>query len=154
VRRIVIAAAAGLLLTACGSNTSDTATSTSSPTTETTTVTSAAPSTAFPYTPPPFMTTSSAPVFVPEPAAPSTDSAPVGVTCADVGGVFVAHGTDGRGDCESADPRSACHIEPAQQPDDYLAELTMTPPFPEGTIDYPFLISTASNADCWKAPDQ
>ena len=31
-------------------------------------------------------------------------------TCADVDGAFVAHGTDGRGDCMSADPRHKCHI--------------------------------------------
>jgi hypothetical protein len=66
--------------------------------------------------------------------------------------VFVAHGTDGRGDCEPADPRPACHVPPAQQDGNYLAVLTMTPPFPGGTIDSPFLIGMASNADCWKRP--
>lgn len=69
-----------------------------------------------------------------------------------MGGVFVAHGTDGRGDCESADSRAKCHVPPAQQDSNYLAELTMTPPFPQGTIDSPFLIAMASNADCWKQP--
>jgi hypothetical protein len=74
------------------------------------------------------------------------------LSCADVGGFFVAHGTDGRGDCMSADPRSKCHVTPADQDGNYLAELTMTPPFPHGTINNPELIGTATNKDCWKQP--
>ncbi len=91
--------------------------------------------------------------------APTAAAAPL--TCADVGGVFVAHGTDGRGDCEPADPRHKCHIPPDQQDafdptGNYLAELTMSPPFPGGTLSYPetvpMSIKAASNADCWKIP--
>lgn len=95
--------------------------------------------------------TTAPPITIPaslEPGAP----APPGVFCADVGGVFVAHGTDGRGDCMSADPRPKCHVAPANQDGNYLAELTMTPPFPGGTIDNPELIGMASNKDCWKQP--
>jgi len=86
-------------------------------------------------------------------------SAAPGLSCADVGGVFVAHGTDGRGDCMSADPRSKCHLKPADQPEDgnYLAELPMTPPFPGGTLSddigtLTFFIQGADNKDCWKLP--
>ena len=85
--------------------------------------------------------------------------APSNLTCPDVGGVFVAHGTDGRGDCMPADPRPKCHVPPSEQDafdptGNYLAELTMTPPFPGGTLD-PFAITFiegASNRDCWKLP--
>jgi hypothetical protein len=42
-------------------------------------------------------------------------ASPDAPTCADVGGVFVAHGIDGRGDCMSADPRPKCHVPPDQQ---------------------------------------
>jgi len=84
--------------------------------------------------------------------APTTGVAPVQLMCSDVRGVFVPHGTDGRGDCEPADPRPRCHVPPAAQDPDYLAELTMTPPFPGGTVDYPVLIGMASNRDCWKQP--
>ena len=76
----------------------------------------------------------------------------MGFTCDQVGGVFVPHGTDGRGDCEPADPRASCHVTPAAQGPDYLANLTMSPPFPGGTVNYVFLIKMASNADCWKLP--
>jgi len=84
--------------------------------------------------------------------APTTDVAPVQLMCSDVAGVFVPHGTDGRGSCESANPRPSCHVPPAAQDPNYLAELTMSPPFPGGTVDYPFLIGMASNKDCWKQP--
>jgi len=84
--------------------------------------------------------------------APTIGVAPVQLMCSDVRGVFVPHGTDGRGDCEPADPRPRCHVPPAAQDPDYLANLTMTPPFPGGTVDYPFLIGMASNKDCWKQP--
>lgn len=85
-------------------------------------------------------------------SAPTTDVAPVQLMCSDVAGVFVPHGTDGRGSCESANPRPSCHVPPAAQDPNYLAELTMSPPFPGGTVDYPFLIGMASNKDCWKQP--
>lgn len=88
----------------------------------------------------------------PGPAAGTAGASPAGYSCAQVGGVFVAHGTDGRGDCEPADPRPACHVPPAQQGGNYLAVLTMTPPFLNGTIDNPSSIGLASNADCWKDP--
>jgi hypothetical protein len=99
--------------------------------------------------PPSFLpvTTSPAPV-----AAPTTEDSPVGFTCAQVGGVFQQNYPDGRGVCVPADPRSACHIPPAQQPDNYLADLTMTPPTADGIIDLPTTIGLASNADCWKNP--
>lgn len=74
------------------------------------------------------------------------------ITCADVGGVFEVHSTDGGRDCVSADAREKCHIKPADQPSGYLAELTMTPPVPDGSIDYPFFIDSASNKDCWREP--
>ena len=28
--------------------------------------------------------------------------------------------------------------------------MTVTLPFPDGAVGYPFLIATASNKDCWK----
>ncbi|GBE65989.1 hypothetical protein MFM001_24510 [Mycobacterium sp. MFM001] len=87
-------------------------------------------------------------------SAPPSSAAPT-LTCADVGGVFVAHGTDGRGDCEPADPRPKCHVPPADQDANYLAGLTMMPPFPNGTLDpwmTPSMIQNASNKDCWKQP--
>jgi hypothetical protein len=87
------------------------------------------------------------------------NASPDAPTCADIGAVFVAHGTDGRGDCMSADPRRKCHIPPGEQDafdptGNYIAELTITPPFPGGTLD-PYditLIEGASNRDCWKLP--
>ncbi|WP_208857812.1 hypothetical protein, partial [Mycobacterium parascrofulaceum] len=91
--------------------------------------------------------------------APSAAAAPL--SCADVGGVFVAHGTDGRGDCESADPRHKCHIPPDEQDvfdptGNYVAGFTMSPPFPGGSLSFPEMvpgmIKGASNADCWKLP--
>jgi hypothetical protein len=92
------------------------------------------------------MSTSTAVPPALSPGAPT----PPGLSCTDVGGVFVAHGTDGRGDCMSADRRPKCHVAPADQDANYLAEITMTPPFPNGTIDNPELIGMASNKDCWK----
>ncbi len=83
---------------------------------------------------------------------------PGALTCSDVGGVFVGHGVDGRGDCEPADPRAACHLPPAQWPADgnYVAELTLTPPFANGVLSnqsfVPILINGADNKDCWKLP--
>jgi hypothetical protein len=87
------------------------------------------------------------------------NASPDNPTCADIGGVFVAHGTDGRGDCMSANPSHHCHIPPSEQDaydptGNYVAELTITPPFPGGTLD-PIditLIKGASNRDCWKLP--
>jgi hypothetical protein len=89
----------------------------------------------------------------------TASASPDAPTCADIGGVFVAHGTDGRGDCMSADPRPKCHVPPDEQDafdptGNYIAELTITPPFPGGTLD-PYditLIKGASNRDCWKLP--
>jgi hypothetical protein len=87
---------------------------------------------------------------------PMAAAAPSELTCSDVGGVFVAHGTDGRGDCMPADPRPKCHLKPADQPDNYLAELTLDPPFPGGALSFPeaarLSIQQASNKDCWKLP--
>ncbi|WP_090419508.1 hypothetical protein [Mycobacterium europaeum] len=92
-------------------------------------------------------------------AAPNAAAAPL--SCADVGGAFVAHGTDGRGDCEPADPRHKCHIPPDQQDafdptGNYVAGFTMSPPFPGGSLSFPEMvpgmIKGASNADCWKLP--
>jgi hypothetical protein len=83
-----------------------------------------------------------------------------GVSCADVGGVFEAHGTDGRGTCVPADQRAHCHVPPAQQDSNYLPELLLTPPFPSGKISRGelemdrLMLETASNADCWKLPPQ
>jgi hypothetical protein len=86
-------------------------------------------------------------------------ASPDAPTCADIGGVFEAHGIDGRGSCISADPRRRCHIPPDEQDaydptGNYVAELTITPPFPGGILD-PYdvrLIKGASNRDCWKLP--
>lgn len=72
--------------------------------------------------------------------------------CADIGGRFEVHGTDGRGSCVSADPRPACHIKPADQPENYVAEITLSPPFPYGEVDWDSGVLTAVNADCWHAP--
>jgi hypothetical protein len=86
--------------------------------------------------------------------ASTASASPDALSCADVGGVFVAHGSDGRGDCMSADPRPKCHVPPGEQDGNYVAELTMTPPFPGGTLDSWDLsmIKEASNEDCWKLP--
>lgn len=94
----------------------------------------------------------STPPAIQSPAAPTTEDGPVGFTCAQVGGVFQQNYPDGRGVCVPADPRPACHIPPAQQPDNYLADLTMTPHTADGIIDLPTMIGLASNADCWKNP--
>jgi hypothetical protein len=91
--------------------------------------------------------------------AGAASASPDAPTCADVGGVFVAHGTDGRGSCMSADPRPKCHIPPGQQDaydpgGNYVAELVLTPPFPGGTLQ-PWditMLKEASNKDCWKLP--
>jgi hypothetical protein len=92
-------------------------------------------------------------------AAPESPSTPIagGLQCADIGGAFVAHGTDGRGDCMSANPSPACHIKPADQPADgnYVAEITMKPPFPGGVIDPEvarIMIQGADNPQCWRLP--
>ena len=116
-----------LLLAACGSSTSA---STSSSTT-------AAPSTA----------------AVDAPA--STTAAPAGLSCADIGGVFVPHATDGSGDCEPADQRAHCHVAPADQDGNYVAGFDLTPPRANGTVaaaQVSAMLAGASNADCWKAP--
>ena len=87
----------------------------------------------------------------------SEPPAAVGLGCADIGGKFVAHGVDGRGDCMSADPRPQCHLAPGDQPDgNYVAELPMDPPTPDGVLANPaaarIMIQGASNADCWRLP--
>ncbi|WP_327139354.1 hypothetical protein [Nocardia sp. NBC_01327] len=77
------------------------------------------------------------------------------VSCSDVGGVFVPHGIDGRGDCEPADSRPHCHVAPGLQDGNYVAELIMDPPFPAGKINLMVTrveLDGASNADCWKVP--
>lgn len=85
----------------------------------------------------------------------STTSAAQELSCADIGGVFEAHGTDGRGSCISADRRAACHVPPGAQGDNYVAEVILRPPFPYGKVDYPFpwMIKKAANADCWHIPN-
>ncbi|WP_142280281.1 hypothetical protein [Mycobacterium paraense] len=90
--------------------------------------------------------------------APAARADP-GVTCAEVGGVFVQHYDDGRGTCMPADPRRKCHIPPDEQDafdptGNYLSEVLMHPPYAYGYVDW-FdigLIKGASNADCWKLP--
>ena len=70
------------------------------------------------------------------------------------GGVFVPHGTDGRGDCEPADTRPVCHK--LSDDGNYLPELTMVPPFAGGIIDHPetvMLYRDEMNANgCWRIP--
>ncbi|GAB1814954.1 hypothetical protein [Mycobacterium sp. MUNTM1] len=89
-------------------------------------------------------------------SAPGASADPTNLTCADVGGVFVAHGIDGRGDCEPADARPKCHVPPAEQDGNYVANFIMSPPFPGGTLQYPsmvpMMINGATNKDCWKLP--
>jgi hypothetical protein len=58
-----------------------------------------APKTAAPLPPSATQQTSS------ESSSASPETVQPEIHCADVRGVFVAHGTDGRGDCEPADPR-------------------------------------------------
>jgi hypothetical protein len=96
-------------------------------------------------------------IFLAAVGSASTASAdPANWTCSDVGGVFVAHGIDGRGDCEPADPRAKCHVPPAEQDPNYVANLTLSPPFPGGTLQFPSMVPTmisgATNKDCWKLP--
>ena len=156
-RRAVLAVAVLLTLAGCGSGASA---STDAAATTSVQWETSAPD--LPTSMPPLPPEPSGEIIAPAPSTPPTVQAPVaatsadpvpaGLSCADVGGVFVSHGTDGRGDCEPADPRRSCHVPPAQQPENYLADLTMTPPFPNGSIDYPILIGMASNADCWKQP--
>lgn len=43
-------------------------------------------------------------------------------------------------------------MSPDDQDGNYVAELTMTQPFPDGIIDSPELIGMASKKDCWKQP--
>ena len=91
-------------------------------------------------------------------AAPTASASP-GVTCAEVGGVFVQHYDDGRGTCMPADSRRKCHIPPDEQDafdptGNYLAELLMTPPYSYGYVN-PLdisMIKGATNADCWRLP--
>lgn len=73
----------------------------------------------------------------------------------------MAHGTDGRGDCEPADPRPQCHVAPADQDGNYVAGFELDPPFPQGTVARTVVrtmllgvdgVSGASNADCWRLP--
>ncbi|MGF6885643.1 hypothetical protein ABIA39_007440 [Nocardia sp. GAS34] len=88
-------------------------------------------------------------------APAATASAPAGLSCADIGGVFVVHGTDGRGDCEPADQRPHCHVAPQLQDDNYVPVFVLDPPFPQGTVsaaEVQTALSAASNADCWKMP--
>jgi hypothetical protein len=77
-----------------------------------------------------------------------------GLSCSDIGGVFEAHGTDGRGDCVSADSSPACHVRPELQDSNYLAEVTMTPPFANGTVNQTDISGSPSNKQCWKLPKQ
>ncbi|MEU6582801.1 hypothetical protein [Nocardia sp. NPDC046763] len=82
-------------------------------------------------------------------------TAPAGVSCADIGGVFEKHGTDGRGSCVPADNSAHCHVAPAAQDAHYVADFELTPPFPTGTVSpamVTVMLNGASNADCWKIP--
>jgi hypothetical protein len=137
-----------------------TATTTAAPTTSASaaaTATAAATTTVKPSTVAP--TTSRQLAATPSP----TTAAPVAakpLSCSDIGGVFVAHGTDGRGDCEPADPRPKCHIPPGQQDPNYVPDFELTPPFPGGTVDRGEIelalspIAHSTNLDCWKLPSQ
>ncbi|MFI5781130.1 hypothetical protein [Nocardia sp. NPDC051570] len=91
-----------------------------------------------------------------DPLGPNGPVAASGLSCADIGGVFEAHGTDGRGTCVPADPRAHCHVRPAEQDDHYVPEFELAPPFPSGKIADRAMVGVmlegASNADCWKAP--
>lgn len=100
-------------------------------------------------------------------AAPSTTDrlgpdapAPAGLSCTDIGGVFEAHYPDGRGTCVPADQRPKCHKKlSADDPefDNYVPDFTLTPPFPQGTVDGAMvraMLEGANNADCWKMPAQ
>ncbi|MET8874769.1 hypothetical protein [Nocardia sp. NPDC004604] len=84
-----------------------------------------------------------------------TATVPAGLSCADIGGVFEPHGTDGRGSCVPADQRAHCHVPPAAQDNHYVPDFTLTPPFPQGTVApavVQVMLEGASNADCWKPP--
>ncbi len=72
-------------------------------------------------------------------------------SCAQIGGVFEAHGTDGRGDCVPTDPRPQFHGS-AGDDGNAVTEVTMIPPFPNGMVDDPELVAMATNKDCWKLP--
>ncbi|MFI5778144.1 hypothetical protein [Nocardia sp. NPDC051570] len=144
--------AAGLMLGPSKSSTPTAVTTTTTTTSTSSTSRDVAPTTTAPPTPFTQATTTGATTTTIAPSPTTSDApeaAPVVLSCSDIGGVFVAHGTDGRGDCMSADPRPKCHVSPAEQDPNYVAEMTMTPPFPTGTIDYPFLLDSASNKDCW-----
>lgn len=92
----------------------------------------------------------------------STVAAPAGLSCTDIGGAFVPHGTDGSGDCEPADQRPECHKPPAAQDEHYVAGFDLTPPRADGTVGaaqvrtmllgVPPGVPAASNADCWRLP--
>jgi hypothetical protein len=91
---------------------------------------------------------------VDDPLGPSA-AVPAGLSCADIGGVFESHGTDGRGSCVPADRRSHCHVPATAQDDHYVPDFELTPPFPNGTVSpamVTVMLDGASNADCWKVP--
>lgn len=100
----------------------------------------------------------SSPSTSPTPAAApslSTVAAPAGLSCAGIGGVFVAHATNGAGDCEPADQRPKCHVAPANQDEHYVAGFDLTPPSAQGTVaraQVEAMLDGASNADCWRLP--
>ncbi|MFI5542069.1 hypothetical protein ACIA5H_37510, partial [Nocardia sp. NPDC051900] len=77
--------------------------------------------------------TASTAATVADPLGPDAP-APVGLSCAQIGGTFEAHGTDGRGTCVPADPRAHCHVPPVAQDEHYVPEFVLTPPFPTGTV--------------------
>ncbi|MFI5778704.1 hypothetical protein [Nocardia sp. NPDC051570] len=144
--------AAGLML---GPSKSSTPTAAATATAASSTSRNIVPTTTAPPTPLTQATTVGATTTTIAPSPTTSDApeaAPAALSCGDIGGVFVAHGTDGRGDCMSADPRLKCHVATAEQDPNYVAEMTMTPPFPGGTVDYPFLLNSASNKDCWHIP--
>lgn len=112
-----------------------------------------------PPKPPAPVSTSAAPSSVAPTTVPNAPTAVAkSLSCSDIGGVFVAHGTDGRGDCEPSDSRAKCHVPPGEQDPNYVAEFELNPPFPGGAVDRSEVTMaempgmTASNLDCWKLP--
>jgi hypothetical protein len=87
-------------------------------------------------------------------AAGPADASPNTYSCADVGGVFLAHSDGGGGSCVPADSRPKCHIPLAEQEPYYVGELVLTPPTPTGTLQGLDItvLENATNADCWKIP--
>lgn len=98
---------------------------------------------------------SPAPSPPPAVASPSSaDTAPVGLTCADIGGVFHQNYPDGRGDCEPANPDPACHDTNRVGTDgNYIDAMTLTPPTASGIVTNPVVLELGiDDPQCWKIP--